>query len=94
MKKTFLKSVATGIVGITLVGGCSMFNKESVHKCSSNSCNAKKEVTETSPKTDAHKCSAKKEAHKCSAKKATAHKCSAAKTTDAKSETKTTTDKK
>jgi hypothetical protein len=82
MKKTFLKSIATGVVGLTLIGGCSMFNKEAAHKCSSNGCKAKKE---------AHSCSAKKETSSCKAKKEKSEKCSGT-----KSETKleTTANKK
>lgn len=71
MKKTFLKSVATGIFSLTLVTGCSMFNKDAAHKCSSNTCKGKKEVTDTT--------ATKADAHSCTAKKAAAHKCSAAK---------------
>jgi len=69
MKKTFLKSVATGIVGLTLIGGCSMFSKEAAHSCKSNSCKAKKETNST-----------KKDTSSCSAKKASTSKCSATKT--------------
>jgi hypothetical protein len=65
MKKTFLKSVATGIIGLTLVGGCSMFSKEAAHKCSASGCKAKK---------DANSCKGK---NSCSAAKEAAHKCSA-----------------
>ncbi|MES2677591.1 MAG: hypothetical protein V4612_04685 [Pseudomonadota bacterium] len=65
MKKTFLKSVATGVVGLTLVASCSMFNKETAHKCSSNTCKAKKEANQTSAtKAEAHKCNSKKAANK------------------------------
>ena len=45
MKKTFLKSVVTGVVGLTLVGGCAIYSKESAHKCSANGCKAKKEAS-------------------------------------------------
>jgi hypothetical protein len=79
MKKTFLKSIATGVVGLTLIGGCSMFNKEAAHSCKANSCKAKKESHGCSGKKDA-KASTKKETSSCSAKKASTHKCSAAKT--------------
>lgn len=64
MKKTFLKSVATGIIGLTLVGGCSMFSKEAAHKCSASGCKAKKDANSCKANNS---CSAKKEAHKCSA---------------------------
>ncbi len=68
MKKTFLKSIATGVVGLTLVSSCSMFNKEAAHECSSNTCKTKKEAADTSATKDAS--ATKAEAHKCSAKKA------------------------
>lgn len=68
MKANFLKSITTGIVGLTLLGGCSHFTKkEDANKCSSknsekNGCKGKK---------DAHSCSGKKDAHSCKAKKDT-----------------------
>ena len=61
MKKTFLKSILTGVIGLTLVNSCSMFSKDGTHKCSSNACKGKKEVTDTT-KADTHKCSAAKKA--------------------------------
>ncbi|MFT6106908.1 MAG: hypothetical protein ACJATL_001149 [Rickettsiales bacterium] len=65
MKKTFLKSVATGIIGLTLVGGCSMMSKDAAHKCSASGCKAKKDANSCKGKNT---CSAKKEAtHSCSA---------------------------
>jgi hypothetical protein len=69
MNKNFLKSVATGVMGLSLVASCSMLKKES-HFCGAkNGCAAKKD--------EANKCSAKKdEANKCSAKKDEANKCS------------------
>jgi hypothetical protein len=90
MKKTFLKSITTGIVGLTLVSGCSMFHKEAAHSCNSNSCKGKKESTTndtTSTKKETSGCHAKKDAtHKCSAKKASAKNNSK---TDTKADTKT-----
>ena len=85
MKKTFLKSVATGIVGLTLATGCSMFNKESAHKCSSNTCNAKKEATD-STKNNTHNAKKAKKAAKAAPK--------AEVKTDAKAAETKTTDKK
>ncbi len=65
MKKTFLKSVVTGVVGLTLVGGCAIYSKESAHKCSANGCKAKKETSSCSAKKEAtSSCSAKKETKK------------------------------
>jgi hypothetical protein len=71
MKKTFLKSVATGILGLTLVGGCSMFSKEAAHKCSASGCKAKKEANSCKGKNScsANKCSGKKEANSCKGEK-------------------------
>ncbi len=47
MNKTFLKSVITGVVGLTLVASCSKAASEkSSHKCASNNCSGKK-VEET-----------------------------------------------
>jgi hypothetical protein len=88
MKKTFLKSVATGIVGLTLVTSCSVFNKESAHKCSSNSCTAK---ADSATKDGNHSCNGKKA--KKAAKTAPKATPKAEVKTDAKVETKTT-DKK
>ncbi len=88
MKKTFLKSVATGIVGLTLVASCSMFNKESAHKCSSNTCDGKKEVSDSA--TKAVKASSTTKKAKKSSKKAP----KAEVKTDAKATETKTTDKK
>ncbi len=68
MKKTFLKSVATGVVGLTLIGGCSMFHKEAAHKCSSNGCKAQKESNGCKAKKESHSCSSKKGSNSCSSK--------------------------
>lgn len=86
MKKTFLKSITTGIVGLTLVSGCSMFQKEATHSCNSNSCKGKKESTSTTTTSE------KKETSGCNAKKDSAHKCSAKKAStknNSKTDTKT-----
>lgn len=66
MKKTFLKSVVTGIVGLTIASGCSvMGKKESAHKCSSNSCKAKKESHDCRAKKDSHSCKTKSRSNTC-----------------------------
>jgi hypothetical protein len=68
MKKTFLKSVVTGIVGLTIVSGCGMMGKKSAHKCSANSCKAKQESHSCKSKKDTNSCRAKKNTNSCSAK--------------------------
>lgn len=83
MKKSFLKSVATGVVGLTLVSGCSIMHKESAHKCSAKKeTTTKKEATAVETKVEAHKCTAKKEANSCSAVKKTKAKKAVVKKTD------------
>jgi hypothetical protein len=58
MNKQFIKSVAVGIMGLSLVASCSMMNKGH-HKCNS----AKTE------KQEKHKCSAAKKDAKKNVKK-------------------------
>jgi len=58
MNKNFLKSVAVGIMGLSLVASCSSMNS----KKDSNTCGAKNGCA--AKKDEAHKCSAKKEVKK------------------------------
>lgn len=71
MKTTFLKSVTAGIVGLTLLSGCSHFGKKDTNKCSGKS-------------AEKNKCSGKKGEHKCSANKCSTNKCSGKKDTTTK----------
>ena len=85
MNKNFLKSVATGIVGLALVASCSSVSKKDSNTCGAkNGCAAKKD--------EASKCSAKKEVNKTDVKKSETKKSKKAKkvvTTEAKKETTT-----
>ncbi len=60
MNKQFIKSVAVGIMGLSLAASCSMVKKDH-HKCNSNKCDSKK--VEKSAKKDVKK-DVKKEAKK------------------------------
>jgi hypothetical protein len=56
MNKNFLKSVAVGVMSLSLVASCSLLKKESNTCGAKNGCAAKKD--------EAHKCSGKKDANK------------------------------
>lgn len=69
----FAKSVAAGILGLTLLSNCSgVMEKMGMNKCagkkkeSANSCSSKKGVNSCSGKKATNSCSAKKSSNSCS----------------------------
>lgn len=56
MTKNFIKSVAVGIMGLSLAASCSMLHhKEHHNKCNSNKCNSKKAEKHSSAKKESKK---------------------------------------
>jgi len=71
MKMNFLKSVTTGIIGLTLLSGCNHFGKKNdANKCSTNKCSGKKnEANHCKGKKDTNHCKGKKDSNSCTGKK-------------------------